>query len=142
MPSPVYNSFESIILNVKWLNHSLNFVSVYRPPRYSLPNFITDFTSFVSFSHTLLSPTIFTGDFNISFNSSSPYDIQFNSMLNSFNLKQCVNFPTHIHGNIIDYLIVPNDFSGISHICPNSCISDHFAITFLLDVSPPCPTVY
>jgi len=132
--SPGFNSFEHIVVNVKWLGHCLNFVSVYRPPNLSCSDFCDDFVSFIGFTSTLSSPTIISGDFNIHVDTSSSNSKCFKSMLDTCNLVQHIDFPTHIHGHILDLLITPTNFTGLSNLKSSDCLSDHFCITSQLDM--------
>ena len=136
VPSPVFDSFEHIIITVQWQNHSLNFVSVYRPPQLSCSDFLDDFMSLVGFTSSLQSQTIMSGDFNIHMDTSSKYSLSFQSMLDSCDFTQHINFPTHIHGHTLDLLITPTNFNGLSLIKSSECFSDHFCITAQLEMLP------
>ena len=135
--SPIFTSFESIVISVKWLNNSLNLASIYRPPQLSSTSFLHDFMSFVSFTSTLPSPTIISGDFNIHMDSSSNISTDFKSLLDSCDLTQYIKFPTHIHGHTLDLLIAPSHFTGINSIQNHGCFSDHFCISCNLDMPSP-----
>ena len=43
------------------------------------------------------------------------------------------NFPTHMQGHILDFLISPSSFSGLGCVRDAGCISDHFAVSTSID---------
>ena len=135
--SPSFSSFEHIVVAVQSGNHTLNFASIYRPPGSGISAFLDDFMSFYGFITTLPSQTILCGDFNIHYDTASPSSLNFKSVLDSCNLVQHVDFPTHIHGHILDCLITPSDYKGVDCMGNAGCISDHFCITCKLDVTSP-----
>ena len=53
--------------------------------------------------------------------------------LNPANMKQNVNFPTHIHGHTLHLVITSMDYHGVSNVKRDSYISDHFGVIFRLD---------
>lgn len=135
--SPTYGSFEHVIISVQWCNHRLNFASIYRPPGSNITVFLDEFMSFAGFISSLPSPTIISGDFNIHLDTATNNSEMFKALLESCNLAQHVDFPTHIHGHTLDLLITPSDFQGIANICDMGCISDHFGISCKLDMNSP-----
>ena len=89
-----YSSFESMALQLNGPTPTV-LVTVYRPPK---PNkdFINDFSAFLTHLTSLSSNIILLGDFNIhmdNFNQALSKD--FTSCLDSFDLKQYIDFPTH-----------------------------------------------
>ena len=131
--TPQFASFESLVVQVKNSNCCLYFLSVYRPPNSSQSAFLVDFQLFISFLSTLSSPIVITGDFNLHMDRSSPYSNGFKELLNSCDLKQHVDKPTHIHGHILDLVITPSDLQ-ISGLHVGDCLSDHFLISFGIDL--------
>ena len=99
-------SFEGLVIRFQ----QTIFALIYRPP-YSKKHPVQICTfldeKFSEFLTALLqenSQTIITGDFNILWNLSEQTDTRrrLNEMLNTFNLTQGVEFPTHKAGNILD----------------------------------------
>ena len=129
IPTDQYDSFEHYVINVGFGQVSMNLVSVYRPPKLSFPEFFNDFQNLLVFLISLKSNFIITGDFNIHVDKVHDPDSQtFSNILNIFNLKQHVSFPTHTSGHTLDLLITTDDCSYISHIDPSNFISDHCAL--------------
>ena len=135
--TPNFGSFEHIVVNVRWHNQNIHFVSLYRPPNSSIADFFEEFMTFSGCIAAISSQTIISGDFNIHFDTTSINSTRFQAILHSCNLTQHINFPTHIHGHTLDFLITFSDFSGLRHIKNIGCISDHFAIACQFDLASP-----
>ena len=67
------------------------------------------------------------GDFNLHLESSSSDVRQLTGILESVDLNQHVNFPTHFHGHSLDVMIFSNKCNVFS-ISPSDAISDHFSV--------------
>ena len=67
------------------------------------------------------------GDFNLHLESSSSDVRQLTDILESIDLNQHVNFPTHIHGHSLDVMIFCNRCDVLS-VSPSDAISDHFSV--------------
>jgi len=106
----------------------INFASIYRSPGSGISVFLVEFMSFYGFLSSLSSPTLICGDFNIHLDTDTVSSLNFKSMLDSCSLVQHIDFPTHIHGDTLDCLITPSDFTDIDNISNISCISDHFCV--------------
>ena len=74
------------------------------------------------------------GDFNLHLESSSSDVRQLTGILESFDLNQHVNFPTHIHGHSLDVMIFSNRCDVLS-VSPSDAISDHFPVIADLKIS-------
>ena len=76
----------------------------------------------------LISPPlgfIISGDFIIPFGNGSSDAVAMNNILDLFNLKQHVNFPTHKFGNTLDWLITSDESNLINNIRSTGQMSDH-----------------
>ena len=105
----------------------MNFISIYRSG--SPTAFFDEFPEFLETVLSWASPSIITGDFNIHVdNPSSCHTTRLNSTLQSLDLKQHINFPTHVHGHILDLLITPSDCLAVNSVSPVDLVSDHFCI--------------
>ena len=67
------------------------------------------------------------GDLNLHLESSSSDVRQLTGILESFDLNQHVNFPTHIHDHSLDVMIFSNMCDVLS-VSPFDAISDHFSV--------------
>ena len=141
---PIFKSFESIcvkftiasksyIIQFQYLNLLL---TVYRPPSSSVKEFKTEFSSLLETLVSLPSELIISGDFN--FHVDSPNEANSKSflrLLESFSLKQHVNFPTHIRGHTLDLLITRFDSEIIQSVeFDPPFLSDHFAVLVSIKV--------
>ena len=62
----------------------------------------------------------------------------FHSLIDSVDLNQKVNFPTHIHGHTFDLVLAKSNNDNISNVHTTDAFSDHFLISFTLNLSNPC----
>ena len=67
------------------------------------------------------------GDFNLQLESSSSDVRQLTGILESFDLNQQVNFPTHINGHSLHVMIFSKGCDVLS-VSPSDAISDHFSV--------------
>ena len=120
---------------VTFSNTKINIVSVYRPPSSKVSVFLDEFSDFLSFLCALPTPFTISGDFNIHLDVKSTTSNEFLELLESCNLIQHVNFPTHIHGNTLDLFISQSDTDFIKTVQPSDYIVDHASIIVTLDTS-------
>ena len=107
-------------------------IVLYRPPLSKMDTFINEFFEIISNIHT--SNTIILGDFNIYINQQTPASISLMHSLEMLNLKQYINFPTHIGGNTLDLVITPSDCKLILQPYKGSLITDHYSINFTIPI--------
>ena len=67
------------------------------------------------------------GDFNLHIESLSSDVRQLTDILDSFDLNQHVNFPTHNHGHSIDVMIFSKG-CDVQYVSPSDAISDNFSV--------------
>ena len=80
------------------------------------------------------------GDFNLHLDTQSATTTTFNDILASFDTKQHVNFPTHIHGHWLDILITCSSCKNIQTPTVADGLSDHNTVIADLKV-PTAPAV-
>ena len=73
------------------------------------------------------------GDFNLHLNNSNRSTNKFNEILTCFDLKQHVNFPTHVHGHWLDLLITKRISNSIKSVFLAAGISDHLVVISEID---------
>ena len=130
-----YDSFEHIMLNVVLPGESVNMACIYRPPSTNA-SFLLDFSDFICHLNSLKNTFLIVGDINIdpkSHNLSNKYT----SLLEEFELKQHVDFLTHIQGNTLDHLITPESSRLIKSLNTSDCLSDHMVIRAVIDLAKP-----
>ena len=80
-------------------------------------------------------------DFNFHLEPTSSNSKTFNSLIDSFDLTQKVNSPTHIHGHTLDLLLTKSNNNKISNVHTTDALSDHFSITCTLHLPTPRPQI-
>ena len=114
-PLHKFKSFEHIDVMAKCSDGCMRIVVIYRPPtsKAKQVNGSLFFEEFSTLAELLaISPgnLIITGDFNYHMDDvKNPDTIKFNRILESFNLKQHVNGPTHDKGHTLDLMITRAD---------------------------------
>ena len=73
------------------------------------------------------------GDFNLHLDNSNGKINKFKDILTCPDLKQKVNFPTHVHGHWLDLLITKRISNSIKSVFSAAGISDHLAVISEID---------
>src|SRR6201996_8073180 len=137
IPSPTTSSFESLCFKLSLSSRTFNFLSVYRPPSGSVPSFLDEFSDLLAILCSQPAELIISGDFNFHVDdSSSSLTRSFLNLLDSFGLKQHVNFPTHDSGHSLDLVITRSSSSSmLSNIYSHfPALSDHDAVIATISV--------
>ena len=87
-------------------------------------------------SPTLKHTFLIVGDINID-PKKHTLSNRYTSLLEEFELKQHVDFLTHILGNTLDHLITPEPSQLVKSLKISDCFSDHMVIRAVLDISKP-----
>ena len=123
-------------------------VIIYRPPPSSANGFTIDlfFNEFSSLLEQLefsSGKLLITGDFNIHVNDASDTTaLKFLDLLDSFNLIQHINMPTHRNSNTLDLIIARLDKQIFCNLSVNDpLISDHFVLHCNLNLAKPTTAV-
>ena len=77
------------------------------------------------------------GDFNFHLETTCSNSKTFHLLIDLFDLIQKVNFPTHIHGHTLDLVLTKSNNDNISNVHTTDAFSDHFSISFTLNLSTP-----
>ena len=105
--TPFCQSFQNMVVSI-WLHgHSLLVACVYRPPGSCKFNFLEEFMSFVGYLSAIYSLYYIYGDFNIHVDVPVGDGHKFITCLDSCDLKQLVDKPTHLHGHILHLILSP-----------------------------------
>ena len=135
--SPVFRSFEIIILSFRSEYNSFVAACVYRPPGSCTTQFLEDFLALSGFLSSIGSNFIICGDINVHLDVECGDRSRFYDILQCCSLIQCVNSLTHILGHTLDVLISPGDSDFVRNVNVGDFISDHAAIRCQLDFSHP-----
>lgn len=125
-------SFEAIFGKLQSGRNTLHILNIYRPPGRS-EGFFEQFQDILAFVVTISKDLVIMGDFNLHVDTVSTDSKQFSDILESFNLSQHVDFPTHIHGHSLD-LVISSAGCEVLSVSVADRISDHFTVIADLDV--------
>ena len=131
---PSLSSFECISGKLACRRACLNILNIYRPPG-PASSFFSELQDLLVYLASLPHDLVLMGEFNLHLESSSSDVRQITSILESFDLNQHVNFPTHIHGHSLDVMIFSNRCDVLSVSPPSDAISDPFS--FVADLKIP-----
>ena len=108
---PVYPSFESIAQQIKGPTPTI-LATIYQPPKLNNA-FLQEFSAVLTTLCSVSPNLILLGDVNIHWDSiNNVFTKDFTSCLDSFGLKQNIDFPTHSKGHILDLICC----SGVTHL--------------------------
>lgn len=114
----------------------------YLPPPGSASAFFNELQDILSYMCTLPHDLVLMGDFNLHVDTPNSDARQLVDILESFDLDQRVDFPTHIHGHSLDLMIFSKGCDVLS-VSPSDKISDHFSVladlNIPIDKSRPTP---
>ena len=108
-------------------------MNIYRPPSSSTSTFFEHFQSLLEDIHLTTENLAIIGDFNLYLDTTCSNSKTFHSLINSFDLIQKVNFPTHIHGHTLDQVLTKSNNDIISNVHTTDPFSDHLSVSFTLD---------
>ena len=131
-------------LKLKVYSKTYTLVVIYRSEPvanhwYTMSNFFKEFNQVLSHYNNARHEVILTGDFNIHVNKpNDPKAKKLLAILDTFNLIQHIQEPTHNCGNTLDLLITQKN-TKLKDFTVSTQLSDHNNIIFTLDVKKPEP---
>jgi hypothetical protein len=145
-PQYSVTSFESIEALITIDSFCLRLIVLYRPPP-SAKNGLTkamfyeQFSDLLEVRNTSSGKLIILGDFNFHWGNQSDPDTQrVKEILDSYNLVQHIDSPTHTSGHILDWVVTRKDDSIVSDTDVSIPLSDHHCINTTLNLRrPPLP---
>ena len=136
----MFESFEQISSGSK----SVRVFFIYRPPPSKVNklkecDFTRDFSNLMECFPYITTSILVTGDFNFHVDDATDSSARnFLSLLESADLQPIVDRPTHIHGHILDLLIMRGGDDIVTDLnIDYSLPSDHFAVLCRLKLSKP-----
>ena len=136
-PVKEFESFEFILLHVALPDRSIHIACIYRPPGTD-QYFLQHFSDLLSYLNSLKQDFIIVGDINIDPNTHCLAN-RYNSILEEYELKQHVDFLTHLQGRTLDHLITPISSSLVKSVKISDCLSDHMVISAELNTIQTAP---
>ena len=139
-----FSSFEYLDVTLNNYNIFIRTIIIYRPPPSKVNNlrtsmFFKEFCTFLEQVIILSGNILIAGDFNFHVDNTRNSDtITFNKILESFNLQQHVNEPTHKQGHTLDLIITRNEDKLVNDIkIHDPVISDHMSVHCTLQLQKP-----
>ena len=108
-------------------------MNIYRPPSSSTSTFFEHFQSLLKDIHLTTENLAIIIDFNLHLETTCSNSKTFHSLINSFDLIQKVNFPTHIHRHTLDQVLTTSNNDNISNVHTTDAFSDHLSVSFTLN---------
>ena len=131
-PLPSFKTFEAISARIGNNSFSGFVVCLYRLQNCTCQYF-DEFQDLLENIILLHDNSYILGDFNLHLDNSIGNTNKFNEILTCFDLKQHVNFPTHVHGHWLDLLISKRISNSIKSVFSAAGISDHLAVISEID---------
>ena len=129
---PAHTSFKSMSGTVELGRSCLNILNIYRQPG-PTSTFFSKFQDTMFYMSTLPYNVVVMGHFNLHIDTVSSDIRQFADIVESFDLDQRVDFPTHIYGHSLDLMIFSKGFDVLS-VSVSDKISDHFSVVADLNI--------
>ena len=111
-PLPSFKTFEAISARIRNNLSSGFVVCLFRLQNGTCP-FFDEFQDLLENIIPLHDILYILGDFNLHLDNANGTTNKFNEILTCFDLKQHVNFPTHVHGHWLDLLITKRTSTSI-----------------------------
>ena len=137
VPTKTCTTFENFLLKITLHKESFYLLNIYRPPSSSTTSFFYQFQSLLEDIHHTTENLVIISDFNFYLETTCSNSKTFHSLIDSFDLTQKVNFSTHIHGHTLDQVLTKSNNDYISNVHTTDAFSDHFSISFILNLSTP-----
>ena len=132
-----FNSFEITMVKLFLKNNILLLVSIYRILFVPVNKFLEEIVKLLEIITSNYQLIVLTGDINIHMDENTLYPGRFKDILETFNIKQHVQGPTHIQGHTLDIVATYDDAPVISDINVSKYdVSHHFLIDFTIAVIP------
>ena len=126
------STFENFLIKISLNKESFYFLNIYRPPSSSTSTLFEHFQSLLEAIHLTTENLAIISDFNLHLETSCSNSKTFHSLINSFDLIQKVNFPTHIHRHTLDQVLTKSNNDNISNVHTTDAFSDHLSVSFTL----------
>ena len=133
-----FTSFEHVMVKIILADKtSLLLVSIYRVLFVSITIFLDEIVELFEMLVTLNDNIILAGDVNIHMDEDSLYPCKFKDILDTFNIAQHVDRPTHIQGHTLDIIATFGGKPIISNIESNAYdVSHHSLVDFHVLIVP------
>ena len=133
-----FESFEHVIVKISiGSSETLLAVSIYRVLFVPVTVFLEEIVQLFENLVALKNDMILAGDINIHMDTNESYTNKFKEILNDFNIKQHVHFPTHIQGHTLDVVATFGENPIVSGVEASPYdVSHHHLLDFKISVKP------
>ena len=122
---------ECVDFNLNLNRHNILLAVIYRPPDTSVLKFANELAVYMERNINTTGEQIIVGDFNVHINKQDDSNaIILSDMLESFNLSNHVEFPTHKLQHTLDLVINQQDSRCIRNVCQGHLLTDHHLVLF------------
>ena len=118
-----FSSFEAMCCKITSSSFCAQVICLYRQPG-NPTLFFEQFQDLLENMSSFPGELFILGNFNLPSNHTNTYT----DLLTSFDLRQHVDFPTHIHGHWLDLFITRTACDLIKTVQPSDGLSDHMII--------------
>ena len=137
VPIRTYSSFELTLLKLFQNNGKcVLLVSLYRILFVSVTVFLVEIVELFEYLASCPEEILLCGDINIHMDEDEIYANRFKDLLNTFNLTQHIDFPTHNLGHTLDIVATTERLFVSKFKAEENDVSGHFLIDFCLQFSP------
>ena len=124
-------TMECVDFNLNLDRHNILLAVTYRPPDTSVLQLANESAAYMERNINTTGEQIIVGDFNIHINKQDESNaIILSDMLESFNLSNFVEFPTHKLQNTLDLVINQQDSRHIRNVQQGHLLCDHHLVLF------------
>ena len=140
-----YKSFECCECSLYASGQSTKFTCLYRPPpskknKLKVSDFVTEFETLMDSFITKNYRPIILGDFNLHHDNINDHNTNLvKSIITSHSFIQHVRTATHTKQHTLDWVITDENEKIHNLEVVNKCISDHYVITFSINIHKPKP---
>ena len=134
--SYTFEAMECVDFSLNLNRYNILLAVIYRPPDTSVLQFANELAGYVERNINTTGEQIIVGDFSMytSANRMTGNAIILSNMLESFNLSNCVEFPTDKLQNTLDLVIYQQDSRCIRNVHQGHLLSDHHLVLFDISI--------
>ena len=126
-----FEAMECVDFSLNLDRHNILLAVIYRPPNSSVLQFANELAAYMEKNINTSGEQIMVGDFNVHINKQDEGNaIILSDILESFNLMNHVEFPTHKLQNTLDLVINQQDSKCIRNVRQGHLLSDHHLVLF------------
>ena len=133
-----YSSFEMTVVKMfRSRGKPLLLICIYRLLFVSVTVFLEEIVKLLELLASSAVDVLLAGDINLHMDENEHYSSRFKEIMDSFNLIQHIDFPTHKHGHTLDIVATfDGDLDASAFVSCQNDVSDHFLVNFQLKFFP------